>query len=228
MQHSQFQSIPASVYSNGETLQKEVMNDLRSQHFTLGDCYSPDVVQSTSQASYVEHAGTHKAMLAQEVQADLRASHFSIGGKSEPSDWVSTSRCAFADPCVKVSRVERRGSDAPAGYTGSVLPFEDVTDYTSESRRALPLHWGIHRTEMAKEVKADLRRSHFSHTGSGNDDYSTTASSAYTYRPQSGDSGREAMKQMKAELTRSHFNLWEGSMKGYLSESKAQYSRPSS
>ena len=36
------------------------------------------------------------------------------------------------------------------------------------------------------------------------------------------------MKQMKAELTRSHFNLWEGSMKGYLSESKAQYSRPSS
>ena len=205
-----------SVYACGASLQQEVKDDLRREHFAFGTG-APATPQSSSQEAYIAYPGDHRSTLVESVRSDLRASHFSIG-RNACNTWISTNHEAYLDQ--RITPVPPKSFKPEV--RNNVFPWKDAIDFISESHRSFQSHPGCNRSEMASSIKADLRRSHFNHTGNGETDYSTTASSSYQYRQP-----ERLYSSSNSDTAKSHFSIWgQGSMKDIQSVTKSDYTDP--
>jgi hypothetical protein len=200
-------------------LDQNVLRDLRKHHFDLGNADEKCRWLSSSRSDFVAHMGSHRSQLSAATRADLRASHFSLES-SNSSNWISCNHADFKDFSGHARAASFRGTTDQG-----IFPFEEETNYVSETRRACPGYYGVPRTQLADSVKTDLRRSHFTTSGDCAPEFESVFSSSYKNPGvQSGDS--KAQSEMKLELSRSHFDLWRGSMRGYQSETKSAFLVP--
>ena len=214
-------SIAGSLPADGST--NEAFSEPRKHHFQIGT-ESEKTPKSSFQEAFVEHAGHHKASLAKDVKADLRASHFSVGTVGEISSYVTTSQAALADHSGSLKNDSCRIPPVNEPPRFSVIPYEEDVVYGTEAGRAFKPHWGVHGARMAKSVKEDLRKSHFSHTMPDSpSDFTSTAQASFGVPGCAGRLSKASLKAMKQELMRSHFTVWEGSMKDSESETHSAF-----
>ena len=212
----------SEVYREGSYFERDSSVESRRQHFSFSDGNRSCTPNSTSHEVYAHPVGLTKANLSEVVRSDLRASHFSIGTQGCACDWKTSHREEYgffsdrearSKPCVETGR--------RTAIFGSSIQKDD---YLSESKSRFVCHKHASRTQMAADVKEDLRRSHFSHAMNFESDFSTESHSAFRkwYMDDQAHTA-DQVSQLKAELSKSHLNLWKGSMKGYMSESRSQF-----
>jgi len=205
-----------------ETSERSVPIGRCPSHFfsATGECCFP---KSTSASAYAFHADAKRGALAEEESKDLRVSHFSIGGGSDTS-WATTHKEAFKAHDGNVKQVARFCGHASLNLF-ETTDFEksiDESEFKSAFQRREPTRY----VNEGAALKADARRSHISFSGSSSPlDYRTEFSESFITP---GESRACQNQEIKEELRRSHLALWEGSLAGCVSETKAKFIWPPS
>lgn len=214
----------SEVYREGSSFKRDSLVELRRQHFSFSDGRRSCTPISTSHEAYAYPVGFTKANLSADVRSDLRASHFSIGTEGCACDWKTAHREQYG---FFPDREARSKPCVESGRTTTIFgSSSEASDCLSESKRSFVCHKHATRTQMSADVKADLRRSHFSHAMDFESDFSTESQSAFRKWDMDDQAhSADQVSRLKAELSKSHFNLWNGSMKGHMSESRSQFVR---
>ena len=199
---------------------KELSNDLRNHHYTLGN--NTDKKISISQQDFRSHSKEENRNTTIS-NALLRQSHIKLGDNSP-----ITSITTYSESMKPYDDFKKQQQLENNNYKSSILNTKNANEntFSTESRVnyvSKPAVWTREEKDKVKNIVSEIKR-HNCEYGIDKNNYETTSGNTYKYNYQSAMNGRGVLKDsLSKDLRDSHYSIGYGDSFEKVSTNQAAY-----